>query len=115
MDELFQIKITSLPKNAQVIRAPFDLTILRERQYSVSVDRLPLIEYYVFFNDPVKEQQVKVKVYKTLEGKWYDKFLSEEAELHSPEFGIQQINDEVKAAIDMHEVQPEKVKANNFL
>ena len=109
MNEIFQINVSSIPKTAQVIKAPFDLTILRERLFSVSVDRLPLIEYYVFFNDPVKDQQIKLKVYKTLEGKWYDKNYSEEAELHSPEFGIQEIGREVKKAIDAHESVHEKV------
>jgi hypothetical protein len=58
----------------------------------VSVDKLPLIEYYVF-DSPVKSEQLKLKFCKTVsDGKWYDKSYSEEAELHSPEFGIPEMN-----------------------
>ena len=86
MDDMFQIEVTGLQKTGQVKKTSYDLSILREGQFSVSVERLPLIEYFVFFDHPVKAEQIKVKVYKTLGGQWYDKNYSEEAEVYSPEF-----------------------------
>jgi hypothetical protein len=109
MDEKFQIDIARLHKTGDVKRAPFYLSILREGLFSVSVERLPLIEYFVFFDHPVKAEQIKAKIYKTLDGKWYDKNHSEEAEIYSPEFGIPEINNEIKKAIDVYESRREKV------
>ena len=103
MDEVFHIYIPQLHKTGTVKKGSFYLSILREGLFSVSVERMPLIEYFVFFDDPVKEQQIKVKTYKTLDGKWYDKNYSEEAEIYSPEFGISDINNEIKKAIDVYE------------
>jgi hypothetical protein len=49
---------------------------------------------------------MKLKFYKTVsEGKWYDKNYSEEAELNSPEFGIPEVNNEIKAVLDAHETK----------
>jgi len=109
MDEVFQINVAGLHKTAQVRKGLFSLSILREGSFSVSVERLPLVEYFVFFDNPVKAEQMKVKIYKTLDGKWYDKNYSEEAELHSPEFGLPEINNEIKNAIDVYESRHEKV------
>ena len=54
---------------------------------------------------------MKFKFYKTLsDGKWYDKVYSEEAELHSPEFGIPEMNNELKAVLDVHEAEHAKQK-----
>src|SRR5215467_305069 len=109
MDQVFQIDVSSLHKHGQVRKSPFDLTILREGLFSVSVDRLPLIEYFVFFDDMVKSDQIKLKLYKTLDGRWYDRNYSEEAELYSPEFGILDVNSDVKKAIDSYESMHQSV------
>ena len=80
------------------------LVILREGLYSVSVDKLPLVEYFVFFDSLVKTEQLKLKFYRTVaDGKWYDKSYSEEAELNSPEFGIPEMNRELKTVLDAYE------------
>lgn len=110
MDEIFQIELPRLNKTGQVKKAPFYLSILREGLFSVSVERLPLVEYFVLFDHPVKAEQMKVKIYKTLDGKWYDKNYSEEAEVYSPEFGLPEITHEIKEAIDVYESRHEKVK-----
>lgn len=110
MDAIFQIPVARLHKTGGVKKSPFYLSILREGTFSVSVERLPLIEYFVFFDDPVKADQIKVKIYKTLDGKWYDKNYSEEAEVYSPEFGVSEINNEIKDAIDVYESRHEKVE-----
>jgi hypothetical protein len=107
--ELAQFNLSALRRNGSVKKSDYDLTVLRERLYSVLVERIPLIEYFVFFDHPVKSEQIKVKVYKTKEGKWYDKKLSEEAELNTPEFGAPTINNEVKDAIDNYESKHEHV------
>jgi len=78
----------------------------------VSVERLPLVEYFVLFDHPDKAEQIKLKIYKTLDGKWYDRNYSEEAEVYSPEFGVPEINDGVKEAIDVYESRREKVASN---
>lgn len=109
MDEVFKINAPGLHKTGQVRKAPFNLSILREGTFSVSVERLPLIEYFVFFDDADKAEQIKIKLYKTHDGRWYDKNYSEEAEVYSPEFGLSEINDEIKTAIDLYESQHEKV------
>lgn len=109
MDETFQIDIAALHKIGQVRKSYYHLSILREGLFSVSVERLPLVEYFVFFDDSIRAQQMKVKVYKTLDGKWYDKHYSEEAEVYSPEFGLPEINEEIKYAIDVYESKREKV------
>jgi hypothetical protein len=80
--------------------------------YSVSVDKLPIVEYFVFFDSPVKGDQMKFKFYKTVsDGKWYDKAYSEEAELNSPEFGIPEMNAELKSVLDTHEAQHAQQKS----
>lgn len=109
MGELAQFDLTALRRNGKVRKSDYDLSLLREGGYNVMVERLPLIEYYVFFDHPVKSEQIKVKVYKTKDGKWYDKWLSEDAELHTPEFGAPSLNNEVKNAIDMYESAHENV------
>lgn len=111
MDEIFQIDVTGLGKVARVKKGSYFLSILREGLFSVSVERMPLVEYFVFFDDPVKANQIKVKIYKTLDGKWYDRKYSEEAEVYSPEFGVPEINNQIKEAIDAHESHREKVKS----
>lgn len=103
MGELVQFNLAALRRNAMVRKGDYDLTILREGLFSITVDRLPLVEYFVFFDHPVKAEQIKVKVYKTQDGKWYDNKYSEEAELNSPEFGAPAINKEIKDAIDNYE------------
>ena len=110
MDEIFQIDVKALHMSGQVKKTPYNLSILREGQFSVSVERLPLIEYFVFFDHPMKAEQFKVKVYKTLEGEWYDKKYSEEAEVYSPEFGLPEVNSEIKRAIDTYESKNKTVK-----
>ncbi|HYM93339.1 MAG TPA: hypothetical protein VET23_04315 [Chitinophagaceae bacterium] len=104
MEQEFQIHLPLINRNFQVRKSSFDLTILREALFSVTIDNLPLIEYYVLFDHSVKTEQIKAKVYKTAaDGKWYDKSYSEEAALNSPEFGIPEINSEIKKAIDVYE------------
>ena len=106
MHEEFQLNFPLVNRAAKIRKSPYSLVILREGLYSVSVDRLPLVEYYIFFDSPVKSEQMKLKFYKTVaDGKWYDQSYSEEAELHSPEFGIPEMNKDLKAVIDAYEVQ----------
>lgn len=106
MQQEFQLHFPLLNREAKIRKSPYSLVILREGLYTVSVDKLPLVEYYVFFDSPVKGDQLKLKFYKTVsDGKWYDKLYSEEAELNSPEFGIQEMNTELKAVLDMYEAQ----------
>jgi hypothetical protein len=109
MDEAFQISVPTLHTMGQVRKSFYHQSILREGLFSVSVERLPLIEYFVFFDNPIKAEQMKVKVYKTLDGKWYDKSYSEEAEIYTPEFGLPDINAEIKNAIDLYESKLEKI------
>ncbi len=92
-------------RDATVRKSSFSHVVLREGKYSVSVDRVPLVEYFVFFDSPVKSDQVKLKLYKDQTGKWFDKAYSEEAELPSPEFGIPQLIAGVKPVIDNYEAQ----------
>jgi hypothetical protein len=106
MQQEFQLHFPLLNRVAKVRKSPYSLVILREGLYSVSVDKLPLVEYYVFFDSPIKGEQMKLKFYKTVsDGKWYDKSYSEEAELHSPEFGIPGMNAELKAVLDAQMAQ----------
>jgi len=107
MAELAHFDLSALRRNGSVRKSDYDLTVLREGPYSVMVDRVPLIEYFVFFDHPVKSEQIKVKVYKTREGRWYDRKYSEEAELNTPEFGAPAINNDVKQAIDEYESKHE--------
>ena len=94
-----------LNRVGEVRKSPYSLVILREGLYSVSVDKVPLIEYYVYFDSLQSADQLKLKFYKTVsDGKWYDKSYSEEAELHSPEFGIPEMNAGLKSAIDAYEM-----------
>ncbi len=104
MDHNFEINVPLLPVAGQVKKSGYSLILLRTTLFSVSIDRLSLIEYFIFFDNPLKSEQIKVKVYKTIsDGKWYDKHYSEEAELNTPEFGIENINVEIKKAIDAYE------------
>ncbi len=106
MQQEFQLHFPLLNRVAKVRKSPYSLVILREGLYSVSVDKLPLVEYYVFFDSPVKGEQMKLKFYKTVsDGKWYDKSYSEEAELNSPEFGIPEMNREIKSVLDAYDSQ----------
>ena len=112
MQQEFQLHFPLVNRVAKIRKSPFSLVILREGLYSVSVDRLPLVEYFVFFDSPVKVEQMKLKFYKTAsDGKWYDKSYSEEAELNSPEFGIPEMNAELKSVLDAHEVQHAQKKS----
>lgn len=107
MKDSFDIDLALLNKRANVEKSPFYLTIIREGFFSVTVDSLPLTEYYILIDHQEKSQQIKAKVYKTVaEGKWYDVNYSEEAQMNSPEFGIPDINRQIKAAIDAYECQP---------
>jgi hypothetical protein len=105
MKQEFQLYFPLLNRTAKIKKSPYSLVILNEGLYSVSVDKLPLVEYFVFFDAPAKGDQMKLKFYKTLEGKWYDKAFSEEAELNSPEFGIPELNKELKSALDAFEAE----------
>lgn len=112
MQQEFQLHFPIVNRIAKVRKSPYSLVILRESLYSVSVDKLPLVEYYVFFDSPMKGEQLKLKFYKTVsDGKWYDKSYSEEAELNSPEFGIPEINKELKAVLDAHDAQTAQHKS----
>jgi hypothetical protein len=111
MQQEFQLHFPLLNRVAKVRKSPYSLVILREGLYSVSVDKLPLVEYYVFFDSPIKGEQLKLKLYKTVsDGKWYDKSYSEEAELNSPEFGIPEMNNELKAGLDAYDAAHAKQK-----
>jgi hypothetical protein len=104
MQQEFQLHFPLVNRTAKIRKSPYSLVILREGLYTVSVDKLPLVEYFVFFDSPVKSEQMKLKFYKTLsDGKWYDKSYSEEAELNSPEFGIPEMNIGLKAVLDSYE------------
>ena len=106
MQQEFQLHFPLLNRVAKIRKSPYSLIILREGLYSVSVDKLPLVEYFVFFDSPLKADQLKLKFYKTVsDGKWYDKSYSEEAELNSPEFGIPEMNKELKSVLDAYEAQ----------
>jgi hypothetical protein len=106
MQQEFQLHFPLLNRVAKIRKSPYSLVILREGLYSVSVDKLPLVEYFVFFDSPLKADQLKLKFYKTVsDGKWYDKSYSEEAELNSPEFGIPEMNKELKSVLDAYEAQ----------
>ncbi|HTB24676.1 MAG TPA: hypothetical protein VK711_04865 [Puia sp.] len=112
MQQEYQLHFPIVNRIAKVRTSPYSLVILREGLYSVSVDKLPLVEYYVFFDSPMKGEQLKLKFYKTVsDGKWYDKTYSEEAELNSPEFGIPEINKELKAVLDAHDAQTAQHKS----
>jgi len=104
MEDVFDILLPLINKKALVKKSPFSLTIIRENQSSVSVDRLPLIEYFVLIDHPQKAEQIKAKLYKTTtDGRWYDRSYNEDSESNSPEFGIPEINREIKMAIDQYE------------
>ncbi len=112
MQQEFQLHFPLVNRTAKIRKSPYSLVILKEGLYSVSVDKLPLVEYYVFFDSPVKGDQMKFKFYKTVsDGKWYDKAYSEEAELNSPEFGIPEMNAELKSVLDTHEAQHAQQKS----
>lgn len=104
MEIVFQIESAILNRSAEIHQSDYSLTILRQGSHTISVDRIPLIEYYVFFDSILKADQIKIKLYKTVkDGKWYDASYSEEAELNSPEFGIPVINVEIKKLIALYE------------
>jgi hypothetical protein len=104
MEDVFEINLPLVGKKALVKKAPFFLTTIREKLASVSVDRLPLIEYFVFIDNPKKAEQIKAKVFKTTtDAQWFDAKHSEMADSYSPEFGIPEINTEIKKAIDAYE------------
>src|SRR5258706_14114897 len=89
MQQEFQLHFPLLNRVAKVRKSSYSLVILREGLYSVSVDKLPLVEYYVFFDSPIKGEQMKLNLYKTVsDGNWYDKSNSAEAYLNSPESRI---------------------------
>ena len=112
MQQEFQLHFPIVNRVAKVRKSPYSLVILREGLYTVSVDKLPLVEYYIFFDSPVKGEQLKLKFYKTAsDGKWYDKFYSEEAELNSPEFGIPEMNRELKSVLDTYDAQMAQSKS----
>ena len=112
MQQEFQLHFPLLNRVAKVRKSSYSLVILREGLYSVSVDKLPLVEYYVFFDSPIKGEQMKLKFYKTVsDDKWYDKSYSEEAELNSPEFGIPEMNNELKAVLDAYDATHAKNKS----
>ena len=105
MEQSFNIDLPLINRTGAVKKTAFYLTILREGSFNVSVDRVALTEYYVFFDHPLKSEQIKVKLYKTVtDNKWYDKTYSEEAEIYTPEFGVSYIKDEIKKAIDHYEL-----------
>ena len=66
MPETFQMHFTLLNRVGEVRKSPYSLVILREGLYSVSVDKVPLIEYYIYFDGPFKADQIKLKFYKTV-------------------------------------------------
>jgi hypothetical protein len=103
MEEIFEIYLPIINRKASVKKAPFYLTIVRDNMSSVTVDRLPLVEYFVFFDHTKKAEQIKAKVFKTEDGKWYDSSYSEDTDSYAPEFGIPEINVEIKKAIDAYE------------
>ena len=106
MEKIFQIESAILNRKADVLRSPYSLTILRQGKHSVSVDKVPVIEYFAFFDSRIKADQVKIKVYKTVsDDRWYDSSYSEEAEVNSPEFGIPGITEEVKSLIEKFEAK----------
>jgi hypothetical protein len=105
MEEVFEVLLPLMNKKALVRKSTYSLTIIREGSSSVTVDRLPLTEYFAFIDNPNKADQIKAKLYKTEDGQWYDNTHSEEAESNSPEFGIPDINREIKKAIDSHEAE----------
>jgi hypothetical protein len=97
----FNINLSSINRSARVYTAPFRLTVLNGELGDITVDSIPLKEYYVLADGYYTLEPTKHKVYKTVEGGfWYDKHFSEDAEFNSPEFGIPQINEEIKKAID---------------
>ena len=103
MSETLHIYFPLLNREATIRKSSYSHVVLREGQYSVSVDRIPLTEYFVFFDSPVKSDQIKLKLYKDQVGKWFDKSYSQEKEMHSPEFGIPQLIAGVKPVIDAYE------------
>ena len=115
MEANFDIELAILGKKAKVFKSPYFLTVIRERLFSVSVDTIPLTEYFIVTSDEDKNEQVKIKIYKTVaEGKWYDKHFSEEAESNSPEFGIPSITSEAKRAVDEYETSEVSVRGHRL-
>jgi len=106
MDKTFDIEIGLLNKKGTVKESSYFLTTITENSPLVTVDRLPLIEYFVEIGPASvnKNDQIKAKVYRTVsDGKWFDQSYSEDATFQTPEFGIPEINKEIKKAIDDYE------------
>lgn len=111
----FTLNMALLNNQAFVKKSPYFLTVIREGLFSVSVDQIPLVEYFVVINGIKKEDKITIKLYKNVQdGKWYDQSYSEEAELNSPEFGIPAINPQVKRAIDEYEANRILAGTKNF-
>jgi hypothetical protein len=108
--EYFEIFLPALNKKTEVLKSDFNLTVLNEHNFNLSVDRIDLYEYFVLIKGEHPSEHFKIKVYKTIaNNKWYDESYSEDAEFNSPEFGIAEINQTVKRLIDEHESQLVKV------
>ena len=100
----FYIKLQGILKSAKVSTLPFTLTILKDESGDLSIQSLPLREYFVIVDEYFTTEPTKHKVFKLINGStWYDKNYSEEAEFNSPEFGIPEINAQIKVAIDAYE------------
>ena len=56
MEQVFDINLAILNKKAHVRKSAFYLTILKEGMFSVSVSRLPLIEYFVLIDHEDKKR-----------------------------------------------------------
>ena len=110
MEEKFEMDLALINKKGLVKKSPFYLTVIREVLFTVSVEQVPLTEYYVLIAADDYKDQLKIKVYRASDGRWYDKTFSEEAESNSPEFGIPAINQQLKAAIDSYESVHQMVK-----
>ena len=61
MEQLFNIDLAIFNKKAIVKKSPFALTIIKEGMFSVSVDNLPLVEYFILIDNQDKKQQIKTK------------------------------------------------------
>ncbi len=104
MSQEFTIHSVILNRTASIRKSDYFLSTLKEGLYSVSVERVPLIQYYAFFDSAVKAEQIKIKIYKAVsDGKWYDAAYSEDAQTNSPEFGIPAVNAELKKMVDFFE------------
>ena len=111
----FKINLPALNKSARVYSKPFHLTVLKEEGGQVRIENLELKEYYVMVDGYYTIDPTKHKVYRNImTGQWYDKNFSEDAEFNSPEFGIPEINAQVKQAIDRYETENEPRLATTY-